>query len=152
MDVDRAADPRRERCGVEDAHEPREHDEIGRMRGDAREEIGVEPRAIGVAARIERERLDAGALGAAQRLAIGAIARDQRDLERRAATRGFDQGFEIRATAGSENRDAKPRAHAMCTRSPPRADTTSPIVVASSPSLRSAAIVVSRASAATIST
>ena len=71
MDVDRAADPWRKHAGIENAHEAREHDEIRRVRGDAREEIGIEARAIGIAARIERERRDAGRLGEPQRLCFG---------------------------------------------------------------------------------
>ncbi len=159
MDVDRASDPRREHGGIEDAHEAGEHDEIGRLVGDAREEIRIEARAIGIAARIERERRDAGFFGAPERLRVCLVARDQHDLDRHAPRAfGFDQRLEIGAAARRENGDAQSHAdsagssgaQAIATRSP-RAGTTSPIATASSPSAASAAIVDALADAATIS-
>ena len=77
------------------------------MVGDAREEIRIEARAIGIAARIERERCDAGFFGAPERLRVCLVARDQHNLDRRAARAfGFDERLEIGAAARRENGDA----------------------------------------------
>ena len=79
--------------------------------GDAREEIRIEARAIGIAARIERERRDAGFFGAPERLRVRLVARDQHDLDRHAPRSrcGFDQRLEIGAAARRENGDAQSR-------------------------------------------